>query len=161
MPIPRKIASGVHSWHPGPPPRAGLLERRQARLADLLVLVRLHARDADAANAYALGEDRQPALDRRDAGHLQELRPILDALLPLERRAARFSRGAALLDRDAGVRRACAVHAREVQQVAAVVEDGDADDPLVLDGFGLGGRGNAAAVLQGQHGLGLHGISSY
>ena len=42
-----------------------LSQRVEPGERDLLVLVRLHAGDADRANAFALNEDRQAALDRQ------------------------------------------------------------------------------------------------
>src|SRR4051812_4366285 len=108
-----------------------LAEGFYARGTNLLVLVGLHSGHADAADAGALGHDRQPALHRRDARHLQELGALLHALLPVVGRAPRARRGAALLHGDVRVGRGGAVHAHEVQQVAAVVEDRDADVPVV------------------------------
>src|SRR6185503_8638254 len=133
-----------------------LLEGSDARGRDLLVLVRLHARDADRTHAGALDHDRHPALDRRDAGHAQHLGPGLDALLPERGRAARFGRGAALLHRDARIRRRRAVHAYEVQQVPAVVEDRDAHVPVVLPRLCLRGGGDLLAVVQREHRSVLH-----
>src|SRR6267143_2993076 len=119
---------------------------------DLLVFMRLHARDPYPAQAHAFGHDGQPALHRRDAGHAEHrVAPCLDALLPHKARAARLGRGASLLHRDARVGRARAVHAHEVQQVAAVVEDGDADVPAIALRLGFRGGGNPAAVLEGEH----------
>src|SRR6267143_5371222 len=124
---------------------------------DLLVFMRLHARDPYPAQAHAVGHDRQPALHRRDAGHAEHrVAPGLDALLPHKARAARLGRGASLLDRDARVGRARAVHAHEVQQVPAVVEDGDADVPVVLLRLGFRRGGNPAAVLQREHRSSFH-----
>src|SRR5205085_7823870 len=60
------------------------------------------------------------------------------------------------LQRDARVRRRRAVHARKVQQVPAVVQDGDADVPVVLSCFGLGGGGDLLAVIERQHRSLLH-----
>ena len=50
-----------------------------------------------------------------------------------------------------------AVEPLQPQQVAAVVHDGDADGPLILQGFGLGGSGNGLHVGEFQGVLGLHG----
>src|SRR5215510_1906505 len=38
-----------------------------------------------------------------------------------------------------------------MQQVTAIVEDGDRHDPVVLLRLGLGGRGDLAAVVERQH----------
>src|SRR2546430_14017209 len=119
---------------------------------NLLVFSRLHARDPYPAQAHAFGHDRQPTLHRRDAGHAEHrVAAGLDALLPDRAGTARLGRCAPLLHRDARVGRAGAVHARQVQQVAAVVEDGDADVPVVALRLGFRGGGNPAAVLEGEH----------
>src|SRR5882762_8449084 len=119
---------------------------------DLLVFMRLHARDPYPAQAHAFGHDRQPALHRRDAGHAEHrVAAGLDALFPHRAGAARLGRGAPLLHCDARVGRAGAVHAHEVQQVPAVVEDGDADVPAIALRLGFRGGGNPAAVLEGEH----------
>src|SRR5690348_16776964 len=65
-----------------------LVERCDAGLRDLLILVRLHAGDADRADAGAVEHDRQAALHRGDAGHAQELDALADTLLPVGGRAA-------------------------------------------------------------------------
>src|SRR6185436_19982262 len=96
------------------------------------------------------------ALDRGDLRHVEQLGPRLDALLPGERRAARLGRGAALLHRDARVGRRSAVHAREVQQVTAIVEDRDTNVPVVLARLGLRGGGDLAAIVERQHGSCFH-----
>src|SRR5256712_3230061 len=119
---------------------------------NLLVFVRLYARDPYPAQAHAFSHDGQAALHRRDAGHAEHrVAAGLDALLPDRAGTARLGRGAPLLHRDARVGRAGAVHARQVQQVAAVVEDGDADVPVVALRLGFRGGGNPAAVVEGEH----------
>src|SRR5580765_2257369 len=134
-----------------------LAQHGDARLGDLLVLVRLHARDPDRADALAVDHDRQAALDRRDAGHLEHRRAAaLDAFFPHRGRAPGLGGGAALLDGDARVCRRRAVHAEEVQQVSAVVDDRDADVPVVLPRLGLGGRRDPLAVLEREHGARFH-----
>src|SRR5216110_3224552 len=119
---------------------------------NLLVFMRLHAGDANTSDADSFHDDGQPALHRGDAGHAEHrVAPGLDALLPDRAGTARLGRGAPFLHRDARVGRAGAVHARQVQQVAAVVEDGDADVPVVALRLGFRGGGNPAAVLEGEH----------
>src|SRR5256712_11774934 len=124
---------------------------------NLLVFMRLHARDANTSDADSFHDDGQPALHRGDAGHAEHrVAAGLDALLPDRAGTARLGRGAPLLHRDARIGRAGAVHARQVQQVAAVVEDGDADVPVVALRLGFRGGGNPAAVLEGEHRSGFH-----
>src|SRR5215213_8724937 len=116
-----------------------------ARLGDLFVFVGLHAGHAHAADAGAVDDDRQSALHRRDLRHAEHrIAAGLDAFFPYERGAARLRRRLALGNGGARIERRGAVHAREVQQVAAIVEDGDADDPVVLARLGFGGGGNLA-----------------
>src|SRR5437879_2481842 len=124
---------------------------------NLLVVMRLHARDANTSDADSFHDDRQPALHRRDAGHAKHrVAAGLDALLPDRAGTARLGRSALLLHGDARIGRARAVHAHEVQRVAAVVEDGDADVPLVLCRLGFRRGGNLAAVLQREHRSSFH-----
>src|SRR5712692_1344596 len=136
----------------GKQPDEHLTERLDSCGGNLLVFMRLHARDANTTDADCFHDDGQPALHRRDAGHAEHrVAPCLDALLPHKARAARLGRGASLFHRGARVGRARAVHAHEVQQVPAVVEDGDADVPVVLFRLGFRRGGNLAAVLQREH----------
>src|SRR5438105_4256431 len=127
-----------------------------AGLGDLFVFVRLHAGDADRADAGAIHDDRQAALHRRHARHAQELGPLADALLPGGGRAPGLGGGAALLYRDARIGRRRAVHAGEVQQVSAVVEDRDAHVPAVLLRLRFRGGGNFLAVVEREHRSRLH-----
>src|SRR5512134_734019 len=126
------------------------------RGGDLLVLVRLHARDSDRADTHAVGHDRQATLDRRHLRHVKELGPFCDALLPRSSGAPGLGGGAPLFDRDARVRRTRAVHAGEMQQVSSVVEDGDAHVPAVPPRLCLRRGGDLATVLQRQHRSGFH-----
>src|SRR3954468_23386997 len=113
--------------------KSWLTERLDAGGDDLLVFVRLHAGGTDAADADSFGHDGQAALDGGDSRHAEHgVAAGLDAVFPHLRRAARFGRGAPLRDGDARIRRRPPIHAREVQQVPAVVEDGDADVPVIL-----------------------------
>src|SRR5438105_8825274 len=138
-----------------------LRERLDSCGGNLLVFMRLHARDANTADADSFHDDRQPALHRRDAGHAEHrVAAGLDALLPHRAGTARLGRGAPLLDGDARVGRARAVHAHEVQQVPAVVEDGNADVPLVPFRLGFRRSGNLAAVLQREHRSSFHACSA-
>src|SRR3989441_3795068 len=129
-----------------------LTEYFDSRGGNLLVFMRLHARDANTSDADCFHDDGQPALHRGDAGHAEHrVAAGLDALLPARAGTARLGRGASLLHRDARVGRAGAVHAHEVQEVPAIVEDGDADVPVVLLRLGFGRGGNPAAVVEGEH----------
>src|SRR5258708_540239 len=127
-----------------------------ALCCEMPVLMRLHARDADCADAGALHHDRQATLHRRHARHAQELGPLGDALLPVGGRAPGFGSGASLLYGDARIRRRGAVHPDEVQQMPTVIQDRDADVPVVLSRFLLGGGGDLLAVVEGEHRSGLH-----
>src|SRR6185295_6747434 len=134
-----------------------LAQHGDARLGDLLVLVRLHARDPDRADALAVDHDRQAALDRRDAGHLEHRRAsALDAFFPHRGRAPALGGGAALLDGDARVCRRRAVHAEKVQQVSADVDERDADVPVVLPRLGFSGGRDPLAILECEHGARFH-----
>src|SRR5207247_10994027 len=65
---------------------------------DLLVFMRLYARDPYPAQAHAFGHDRQPTLPRRAPGHAEHrVAPGLDALFPHRAGTARLGRGAPLL----------------------------------------------------------------
>src|SRR3954468_15183452 len=142
--------------------KSWLTERLDAGGDDLLVFMRLHAGGTDAADADSFGHDRQAALHGSNSRHAEHgIAACLDALFPPLRRAARLSRRAPLRDGDACIRRRGAVHACEVQQVAAVVEDGDADIPVVLLRLRLGRGRDLLAVVEGQHGSGLHGCSAF
>src|SRR3989442_232323 len=92
-------------------------ERLNSGRGDLLVLVRLHARNADSADAGAVQDDRQSALHRRHARHAQELDALGHAFLPVGGGAARLGGGSALLHRDAGM--SCATHPSARQRRAA------------------------------------------
>src|SRR6267378_522618 len=137
-----------------------LAERSDTRVGDLLVLVRLHARDADRAGAFAVHHDRHAALHRQHRHVEQGGAARRDAVFPVLGRAPRHRRGTALLDRDLGVRRRRAVHANEPEQMAAVVENGDDHVPLVLARFGLGCGADFLAVFEGQAGFGFHFLGS-
>src|SRR6267378_1770742 len=137
-----------------------LAERSDACVGDLLVLVRLHARDADRAGAFAVHHDRHAALHRQHRHVEQGGAARRDAVFPVLGRAPRHRRGTALLDRDLGVRRRCAVHADQPEQMAAVVENGDDHVPLVLARFGLGRGADLLAVFEGQAGFGFHFLGS-
>ena len=63
---------------------------------------------------------------------------------------ARGRRGTRLFDRDRGVGRRRAVHAHQMQQVPAVVHDGDDDVPFVAPRLGLRRRAHLAAVVESQ-----------
>src|SRR5712691_2473812 len=152
-----------HAFNDMTPPMVGkqpdehLTERFDSCGGNLLIFMRLHARDANTSDADSFFDDGQPALHRRDAGHAEHrVAAGLDALLPHRAGTARLGRGASLLHCDARVGRARAVHAHEVQQVPAVVEDGDADVPAVLLRLGFRRGGNPAAVLQREHRSSFH-----
>src|SRR5258706_10557464 len=135
-----------------------LTQRLDAHGDDLLVLVGLDSGSADAADADAVHHDRQPALHRRDFRHAEHgIAAGLDALFPHQGGAACLGRRFSLGDGGTRVERRGAVHADQVQQVAAVVEDGDRHHPVVLLRFGLGGGGHLAAVVEGQHRSCFHG----
>src|SRR5436190_16651873 len=124
-----------------------LAEGFYARGRDLFVFMRLHAGHADAAYAGALDHDRQAALHWRDLRHAQHrIAAALDAFFPDERRAARFRRRLALRDCRARIEGRRAVHAHEMQQMPAIVEDGDRYDPVVLLSLAFRRRGNFPAV---------------
>src|SRR6185369_7959213 len=79
------------------------------------------------------------ALHGKDAGHFHHRSAAaLDEFLPLAAGAARDRGGTALFQSDAGIRGRRAIHAREMQQVAAVIEDGDRHVPFVLARLGFG-----------------------
>src|SRR5712692_7913006 len=131
-------------------------QHRDSGVGDLLVLVRLHPGDADRADALSARHDRHSAL-HREHRHLEEgVAPRGDAVLPVLGRAPGHRRAAALLDRDLRVGRRGAVHALKPQQMAAVVENGDDDVPLVLARLGLACGADFPAVFQGQARLGFH-----
>src|SRR5919201_2623045 len=131
-------------------------ERFNSRGGNLLVFVRLHAGDADRADAGTVDDDRYAALHGCYFGHAQKLNALRHPFLPVGGGAARLGGGAALLDCDARVGGRRAIHAREVQEVTAIVEDGDADVPVVSFRFGLGRGGDLLAVVERQHRSLLH-----
>src|SRR5262245_64233165 len=98
-------------------------QRLDAGLRDLLVLVRLHAGDADRADAVVLVHDRQAALDQDAGGKADEGRTLLDALLEELARPLGERRGARLAERHFGRDRRAAVHALEAEQEAGIVDD--------------------------------------
>src|SRR5258707_2814806 len=100
-------------------------KRRDSGLGDLLVLVRLHARDPDRADAFALVDDRHRALDQKPGREIGEGRPFLDAVFPEFRRLLGERRGLGLAGRDGGRDRGRPVHALEAEQGGAVVDDRD------------------------------------
>src|SRR4051794_21614126 len=108
-------------------------QRVDAGLCNLLVLVRLHAGHADAADALALMNDRHAALEhharRRERN---EARPLLDAVLEELARPLGERGGLRLAHRDGRGNRAAAIQALEQQRRAAVIDDGDGNGPFVL-----------------------------
>src|SRR2546421_7089036 len=126
-------------------------ERFNSSGGNLLVFVRLHAGDADRADAGPVDDDGHAALHRRHLRHAQELDALRHPLLPVGGGTACLGGGAALRDRDARVGGCRAVHACEVQEVSAIVEDGDAHVPVVPSRFGFGGGRDLLAVLERQH----------
>src|SRR5438445_6047106 len=147
-------------WVSMRPAAMDLSERRDAGLGDLLVLVRLHARYADRADAFVLMHDGQRALDEQAGREIGEGGPLLDAILPHLGRLPRERRGQRLAGRDARGDRRRAVHALERERRAAVVDDRDRDFPVVLRRLGDAGRHHLLHVGGGQAGLGTHGIST-
>src|SRR6266404_1658047 len=97
-------------------------KRRDPGLRDLLVLARLHAGDADGADALTLVNDRHRALDQQTGRKIREGRPFLDAIFPEFRRLLGERRGLCLAGRDGRGNRRCAVHALEAEQGGAVVD---------------------------------------
>src|SRR5689334_13301942 len=135
-----------------------LRERRNPGIAHLLILVRLHARDADRADALPVGHDRQAALHRH-ARHLDEGDAAAgNAVFAYLGRAARDGGSPALQRSDLGGDRRGAVHARETEEMAAVVDYGDGDVPLVLARLGLAGGGDFGAVFLRENRLRLHDV---
>ena len=59
--------------------------------------------------------------------------------------------------RDLGGDRGCTVQTLQPQQMAAGIDDRDAHGPVVLQGLGLGGRGNGLDVGRFEDGDGFHG----
>src|SRR6202163_3792232 len=114
-------------------------ERGQAGACDLLVLARLHARDPNPADAFALVDDRQGALEQRAGGKIGEGGPLLDAVLPELGRLPGERRGFRFVGRDDRRDRRGAVHAFETEQSAAIVDDRDRDVPAVAFRFGEAG----------------------
>src|SRR5437588_1083901 len=131
-------------------------ERFNSSGGNLLIFVRLHAGDADRADAGAVDDDGHAALHGRHFGHATELDALRHPLLPVRGRAARLGGGASLLERDARVGGRRAVHAREVQEMPAIVEDGNAHVPVVPSCFGFGGARHLLAVVERQHGTLFH-----
>src|SRR5262245_4603422 len=98
-------------------PRWPLRERGDARIGDLLVLVRLHAGDADGADALVAHEDRQAALDQDSGREAHEGRALLDAVFEQLARPPRQRRGARLADGDFAGNRSDPVHALEGEEI--------------------------------------------
>src|ERR1700683_2804766 len=73
------------------PLEARSAERGSARLRNPLVLVRLHAGDADGADAFVLMNQRHGALDQDTGGKIDKGRPLLDPIL--EELAGPFGHG--------------------------------------------------------------------
>src|SRR6201747_2591447 len=107
-------------------------KRRDSGLRDLLVLARLHAGDADRADAFALVDDRHRALDQEPGREIGEGRPFLDAVFPEFGRLLGERGGFCLAGGDGRRDRGRPVHALEAEQGGAVVDDRDRDLPVVL-----------------------------
>src|SRR5256885_3420670 len=97
-------------------------QRRDARLGNLLVLVRLDAGDADRADAFVLVHDRQAALDQDAGGKGREGRPLLYPVLEEFARPLGERGGARLAPPDPGGKWRGAVHALQLQQGTAPVD---------------------------------------
>src|SRR6266496_2149247 len=106
------------------------------------------AAHADRADDHAVEADRLAALERR-LRHLEERGPpardrvLQDFAGPLEQRGR-----AGFVDRDLGRRRERRLHALDVDQVAAVVHDGDRAALVVAARVGCGGGRNGLGALE-------------
>src|SRR6516164_3808480 len=134
-----------------------LSQRVQTGECDLLVLVGLHARDADRADAFVLVHDRQRALDQDPGRKARKSRPVLHAILEEFARTLGQRRGSGFADRHFRGDWAGAVHALEAEQVSALIDDGARHIPPVFHGFGLAGLQNFLHVGQRQTRFRSHG----
>jgi hypothetical protein len=121
--------------------------------------VGLHAGHADGADTFALVHDGQPALDRQVVGELHHDGTILDEIFPELGGPSGHGRRTGLGRGDFGGQGAGAVHALEIEGIAGVVDDGEADVPLVFLGLVAAGADHLLHVGRGQRGLGAHGSS--
>src|SRR2546425_1350919 len=128
-----------------------LLQRVGTRLGGLRVLLGRHTGDADPADDLAVDDDRDPAFERARAAEPQETEvsaALSDEILedlgwpPEEDGRVR------LLTRDVDTAELRAVEPVQGHQVAARIEDGDGDVPLVLRRLGLGARHRLLGLLE-------------
>src|SRR5262249_41623602 len=131
--------------------------RKRGGAGDLLVFVRLHARHADGTHALVLVHEGHAAWQRQDPRELDERRALLEAILPELRWPARAGRGDRLLRGNLGRHRPCSVEPLEIEQVAALVHDGDGHAPLVLGRLALAGGGHLLNVGRGEGRTVAHG----
>jgi len=138
-------------------------KRRDAGTGDLRVFRRLDPAHADGAQAMPLEQDGyaafQHAVQRRGAQEGEA--PVVDHLLVQAALAAAQRCGLRLGRRDLRRDGRRAVEPLQPQEVAAVVDDGNADSPAVFQGFGFRRGGNGLHVGQVQGGFVLHGGANY
>ena len=110
----------------------GLLKSAETGGGDLFVLGRFHSGDADGADALALVQDGQTALNRDAAGKGDDGRAILDHVLESFRGDARGGGRPGFASGDGGALLGRTVQTLEVKQKAAIVDDGDGDRPVIF-----------------------------
>src|SRR5262245_10443817 len=139
---------------------AGLTESLRTGFRNLLVLVRLHARDADRAHAFVLVRQRNAPLDQNARREVGKRRTLLHAVLKKLARPLGHSRGARLAQGYFSRNRWRTVHPQEAERKPAIIHDGDSDRPFVLGGFCLASGESFLHIGRGEAWFGAHRRSS-
>src|SRR5262245_32666571 len=149
------VATALGEGRNGGPARARsaprLLHRVDARLSDLSVLLRGDTGHADRTDDLPIVNDGDTAFEHAGPGDPQEpevAAALLDEVGEHLRGPPKGDGGVGLLPRDLEASKLCAVHAMHHHEIAAGVQDGDTDVPLVLVRLGLGARHHLLGLLE-------------